>query len=382
MKANRLKELLPKYYKRDITVAEREELWLLMVELPEEVVSSMVDETIVVDMAAPFEKENLRGAIRSEAGMVLENRKPLFRRWYPYAAAALIAGVLSVAVLKLDVWNADAMVEVATAPVDITLPDDKALVKLGDGSVFVVNDSLDRLETKDVAVQRISEGVYRFDVLAWPTVKEEFLSFSTPKGVSNQVILSDGTKVWLNSSSQLLVSSNYKAGTRKVKLIGEAYFEVAKQEKSPFEVYAKEAKVTVLGTVFNIRAFENELETKTTLSEGIVRISHKGKDLVLSPGQQAITIAEKNGIRVLQVEVDQETGWKEGYFRFSEQPLEVILDELKRWYDVDEVLFQKKVPSRLTLSFARTRSLADILKRIEGVASVQIEVKGRRIIVK
>ncbi|MBL1409489.1 FecR family protein [Sphingobacterium faecale] len=382
MEANRLKELLPKYYKRDITVTEREELWRLMVDLPEEVVSSMVDETIVVDMAAPFEKENLRGAIRAEAGLVPENRKTHFRKWYPYAAAVLIAGVLSVAVLKLDFWKADSAVEVAVTPVDITLPDDKALVKLGNGSVFVVSDSLDRLETKDVAVQRVSEGIYLFDVLPQPDHKEEFLSFSTPKGVSNQVILSDGTKVWLNSSSQLLVSSNYKAGTRKVKLVGEGYFEVAKQKESPFEVSAKEAKVTVLGTVFNIRAFENELETKTTLSEGTVRISHKGKDLVLAPGQQAITVAEKNGIRVQQVEVDQETGWKEGYFRFSEQPLEVILDELTRWYDIDEVLFQKKVHSRITLSLARTRSLADILKRIEGVASVQIEVKGRRIVVK
>jgi len=194
--------------------------------------------------------------------------------------------------------------------------------------------------------------------------------------------LSDGTKVWLNSSSQLLVSSKYKAGTRKVKLVGEGYFEVAKGKESPFEVSAKEAKVTVLGTVFNIRAFQNELETKTTLSEGTVRISHKGKDLVLAPGQQAITVAEKDGIRVQQVEVDQEIGWKEGYFRFSEQPLEVILDELTRWYDIDEVLWQKKVSSRLTLSFARTRSLSDILKRIERVANVQIEVKERRIIVK
>jgi ferric-dicitrate binding protein FerR (iron transport regulator) len=365
-----------------MTVAEQEELWRLMVELPEEVVSSAVDETIVVDMAAPFGKEDLRDVIRSEAGMTPKYRKTVFRRLYPYAAAVLIVGVLSVAILKLDFWNADSTVAVALAPVDITLPDNKALIKLSDGSVLVVNDSLDRLETAAVAVQRVADGVYRFEALPQQDGIEEYQSFSTPKGVSSQVILPDGTKIGLNSSSEIFVSSNYKKGNRKIKLLGEAYFEVVKQVESPFEVYVKDTKVKVLGTVFNIRSFPDERETKTTLTEGSVRIAHKDSELVLRPGQQAVTYSTRAGIKVQQVDVEQETGWKDGYFRFYEQPLNVILDELTRWYDIDEVLWQRSVSSRISLSFARTRSLNDLLKRIERVANVQIEVRERRIIVK
>ncbi|TDQ72260.1 FecR family protein [Sphingobacterium yanglingense] len=381
MGTTRFKELWVKYNAGTLLDEERIVFEELLLSLSEAEISKAIDEMIEVDMGIHYASDAVFEQIEARVGKE-EPRNTRRFAWVRYAAAVLIAGVLSVGIMKLDFWKAESTLDVTTIPVDITLPDDKALVKLGDGSVFVVNDSLDRLETKDVAVQRIGEGVYRFDVLAEPGAKEEFLSFSTPKGVSNQVILSDGTKIWLNSSSQLLVSSNYKRGTRKVKLVGEAYFDVAKQPNSPFEVESKETKIWVLGTVFNIRSLADQSETKTTLSEGSVRVSHKNKQLVLKPGQQAITLEADDSITILQVDVDQEVGWKEGYFRFSEQPLEVILSELARWYDIDEVVWKKRVRSNITLSFGRTRSLSDILKRIERVAKVQIEVEERRIIVK
>lgn len=381
MGTTRFKELWVKYNAGTLLAEERIVFEELLLSLSEAEISKVIDETIEVDMGIHYASDVVFEQIEARVGKE-EPRNTRRFAWVRYAAAVLIAGVLSVSIVKLDFWKEDNGVELAVGPLDITLPDDKALVKLGDGSVFVVNDSLDRLETEAVAVERIGEGVYRFDVLAEPGAKEEFLSFSTPKGVSNQVILSDGTKIWLNSSSQLSVSSNYKRGTRKVKLVGEAYFDVAKQPNSPFEVESKETKIRVLGTVFNIRSLADQSETKTTLSEGSVRVSHKNKQLVLKPGQQAITLEADDSITILQVDVDQEVGWKEGYFRFSEQPLEVILNELARWYDIDEVVWKKRVRSNITLSFGRTRSLSDILKRIERVAKVQIEVEERRIIVK
>ncbi len=377
----RFKELWVKYNAGTLLPEECVVFDELLLSLSEEELNRVIDETIEVDMGIHYARDVVFERIEECVGK--EQPRSIRRlAWVRYAAAVLIVGIVSVGLMKLDFWKEVPTADLAATPVDITLPDDKALVKLSDGSVFVVNDSIDGFETKDVAVQRIGEGVYRFDVLSQPGTKEEFLSFSTPKGVSNQVILSDGTRIWLNSSSQLLVSSNYKMGPRKVKLIGEAYFDVAKKQNSPFEVESKETKIRVLGTVFNIRSLANESETKTTLSEGSVRVSHKNKQLVLKPGQQAVTLETDDNIAVLQVEVDQEMGWKDGYFRFSEQPLEVILNELARWYDIDEVVWKRRVQSNITLSFGRTRSLSDILKRIERVAKVQIEVKERRIIVK
>lgn len=352
----------------------------MLLQIPEEELSDIVDDTIKVDMGARFEKESVLQAIRSEIRSTIPERKSYIRRFYPYAAAVLLLGLISLAVVRFADWSGETARIDSVASADITLPDDQALVKLDDGSVFVVNDSLDRLETADIKVERVAEGVYNLEVFPQQG-REEFQSFSTPKGVSNQIILADGTKIWLNSSSQILVSSNYGQGTRKVKLIGEAYFEVAKRKDLPFEVSAKETKVHVLGTMFNIRSLAQEAETRTTLTEGSVGVFHNDKSLTLRPGQQAITTGQA-GIAVQEVDVDQATAWKDGYFRFDEQPLGVILNELIRWYAIEDIVWQKRVPSSISLSFGRSRSLVDILKRLEKVAGVELEIKERRIFVK
>ncbi|MDR2282685.1 MAG: FecR domain-containing protein [Sphingobacterium sp.] len=377
----RFKELWVKYNAGTLLPEERIVFEELLLSLSEEEVSRVIDETIEVDMGIHYARDVVFERIEERVGKE-QPRSTRRLAWVRYAAAVLIAGIVSVGLMKLDFWKEEPTTDLAVTPVDITLPDDKALVKLGDGSVFVVNDSLDRLETKDVAVQRIGEGVYRFDVLAQPGTKEEFLSFSTPKGVSNQVILSDGTKIWLNARSKLEVSSYYEGnGKREVRLMGEGYFEVAHNKQRPFRVQIEGAVVEVLGTSFNIQTGNREKTAATTLIEGSVSVRNDGSKLILSPGEQAYVQQGVAGLQKKKVDVRTVVAWKNGYFSFVDRPIEEVVEELVNWYDVDGVEWRKKSKEKVTASLTRTRSLGELLTKLEMISTLKFTIKERRIVV-
>lgn len=373
--------MLEKRYQQELSTAEQAEFDQLMDLLSEEIVSRIIDETIPVDMQMPFDKKRVFAEMRSEMN-VNSSSRTRSGSWLKYAAALLLVGGLGFWFYQKDVDKAVDQTAVSDFT-EVTLPEDHATVRLDNGDVYVVDESLDRLEISGVQVQRLEEGVYRFDVTAGSLdKKEEFYTFATPKGISNQVILSDGTKVWLNSSSQIQVSSHYNSGKRQVKVIGEAYFEVTNRSNQPFTLFAKGTIISVLGTMFNVCAWPALSEVETTLAEGKVQVSNPYNTLLLNPGQQAITSVNTEAIQKRAVDVDQVLAWKDGYFKFTEQPLELILEELLRWYDVDGVEWGRRTTDRLTLSLTRSRNLSELLKKIEMIADVELEVRERRIIVK
>lgn len=160
---------------------------------------------------------------------------------------------------------------------------------------------------------------------------EEYNRLITPRGGEYTVILSDGTKVWLNSESELKYPVHFTGDERKVCLKGEAYFAVTRQNGHKFVVAVGEAQVTVLGTEFNVRNYQNE-SLAATLVKGSVRVKHgNGLACELKPGQQAVIGA--GGIQVKNVETVYYTAWKDGFFMYEDRALEEILHELSRWYD-------------------------------------------------
>jgi len=219
----------------------------------------------------------------------------------------------------------------------------------------------------------------------------EQLTMSTPRGGTYQVILSDGTSVWLNAASSLKFPSTFSGQTiRKVQLSGEAYFEVAKQSGTPFIVVTDQQEVEVMGTHFNINSYSDNEDTKTTLLEGAVKVSPLGnfngnKNIALSeyamllkPGQQALQ--KGNRIAVKQADVEQAMAWKEGWFCFKSTSLQGLLSEASKWYDLD-VVYEGKIPAdHFTGKVPRSATLGKFIKMME-LSDINIKIEGRKMII-
>ena len=201
------------------------------------------------------------------------------------------------------------------------------------------------------------------DSLADKAVAVEKSWIVVPRGGEYQLILPDGTKVWLNSDSKLEFPNTFVGDERRVKLAGEAYFEVAKNKAKPFRVEVDRVEVVVLGTSFNIHAYDEAV--KTTLVEGAVKLNVAGKAYSLSPGFEANV--DQGGVRIVKSDVYEQIAWKDGRFVFREKRLEEVMSILSRWYDFtydcqSEELRQMTLTAKLR-KFDRVEDIFDILKR-------------------
>lgn len=156
-----------------------------------------------------------------------------------------------------------------------------------------------------------------------------------PKGQVNQVFLADGTRIWVNSQSKLTIPSVFASNERVVKLSGEAFFEVAKDAGRPFKVEVKGQRIEVLGTTFNVRAYPNQKEVQTTLSDGKIMLFAGDQTATLTPGQQSVYNIETNRLLVSQVNPINFNSWKEGRFEFQNEDLVEVFKVVERWYDVE-----------------------------------------------
>ena len=202
----------------------------------------------------------------------------------------------------------------------------------------------------------------------------------TPKGGQYQVRLPDGTKVWLNAASSLTYPASFSVfNDRRVKLIGEAYFEVAKDKNKPFLVSTKRQTIEVLGTHFNVNSYSDEASTKTTLLEGAVKIVTNNSTKILKPGQEADVAVE---IIISEVNTEETIAWKNGYFRFDDEKLESVMRKIARWYDVD-VTYQDEALKNELFAAVTTRfaNVSGLLKMLEETGDVKFNIKGREIII-
>lgn len=205
-------------------------------------------------------------------------------------------------------------------------------------------------------------------------------TLSTPRGGQYQITLPDGTAVWLNAASKLVFPTAFTGKDRVVKLTGEAYFEVAANERQPFIVMANEMEVSVLGTHFNVKAYGDESFAKTTLLEGKVKVGVNNKHVLLKPGQQA-KMNNAGAMNVIAVNVDDVVAWKNGTFSFDDVTIAEVLQQLARWYDV-EIVYPDGVPNGLFRGEIDKKSdIATVLKILE-VSGVKFTVEGHKILVR
>jgi ferric-dicitrate binding protein FerR (iron transport regulator) len=214
-----------------------------------------------------------------------------------------------------------------------------------------------------------------------------------PHGGEYIIILTDGTKVWLNSESTLEYTVPFEEDKREVTLQGEAYFEVAPDVTRPFTVKTNKMNIRVLGTHFNVTAYKDENTVKTTLVEGSVEVSpsithdpvllsrQSFSHMVLKPGQQA-SINDKGELKINDVNIDLYTAWTQGYFVFENEPLSLIFHKLSRWYDI-EVLFKGTQAENELFSgkLPRFENFGVLLEMIRKVSKVEIKMDEKTIII-
>jgi len=254
----------------------------------------------------------------------------------------------------------------------------KAVLVLGSNEkVELGSNAADSLLQLDVAAKQ--EGNTLVYAHRLPAKTEEYNRLITPRGGEYSVILADGTKVWLNAESELRYPVAFSAHERKVYLKGEAYFSVTKQEDQPFVVCVGETRVTVLGTEFNVRSYQDEA-LAATLVKGKVRINNGGHHCCLLPGRQAVV--KPDGILVREVETILYTAWKEGYFIYREKTLEDILKELSRWYDFT-YRYQKRElgEMKLTAKLRKFDRVEDIFNILRGTGRLDFAIQGKNVTV-
>jgi ferric-dicitrate binding protein FerR (iron transport regulator) len=210
---------------------------------------------------------------------------------------------------------------------------------------------------------------------------EKLLSVTTPRGKDYHLTLSDGTQVWLNADSKLEFPKHFNGNQRRVKLQGEAYFEVAKNVGKPFMVETDFFNTTVLGTTFNIKAYTQK-DANIVLIEGSVKVAAKGKQSVtLTPGQQLSVLNSQFSVK--EVDTYPYTQWREGFFYFENQTLFEIMQELGRWYNVN-IAFDDPLKMNVRLHFVakRSQSLAEAIKNMNDLNVVNIELTSDAVIIK
>ncbi|WP_184549685.1 FecR family protein [Mucilaginibacter sp. FT3.2] len=232
---------------------------------------------------------------------------------------------------------------------DVLPGGNKAVLTLANGKTITLDSAKNGLLASQGSahIKKTRDGqlIYEDGKPGAADVAAEMNTVSTPRGGQYQLVLNDGSKVWLNSASSLSFPAVFKGKTREVEITGEAYFEVAKNAKMPFRVKVNNTVVEVLGTHFNIMAYNDEAEMKTTLLEGSVKINNKQYSSLLKPGQQA-TLGQSGPIKVTDnPDVDDAVAWKEGIFQFRDAGLETIMRQAARWYDV-QVSFTGKTPTK------------------------------------
>ncbi|TCC87926.1 FecR family protein [Pedobacter frigiditerrae] len=265
---------------------------------------------------------------------------------------------------------------------------DKAILTLANGRQIILDKNASTLVVDSIAgisIKKTANGELVYEILNVANSTNstnQFNTIATPRGSQYTVVLQDGSKVWLNASSSLKYPLVFNGDKRKVELNGEGYFEVAKNKEKPFIVHTANQDVEVLGTHFNINAYPEEKETKTTLLEGKVRVSTANEKALMKPGEQVVNFKSGNTLKSAMLEDASESiAWKNGLFLFNHEDLYGIMSKVSRWYNV-EVEYKGNFNNQYySGTISKFGEVIDVLKIMQLTGSVKFKIEGRRIIV-
>lgn len=372
-----------------------EELRLVIAELAKDKIDAVYHDLLLQQLAQPVRPEEITSELKvkldEQLAVILADNNynaakagsvgKTFTIYYKYVAAVLL--VLS---FGFYFYNQQRNKEFALAQLDQIPIGNTAVLTLADGKKIMLLDASNGklAEQSGVEIFKNNDGQLSYTQVKDPgnQINAGLNTIETPKGGQYQLLLPDGTKVWLNTASSLSYPASFSAKKiREVELSGEAYFEVMKLAGKPFRVKTDQQLVEVLGTHFNVNSYKDERVSYTTLLEGQVRVSSFGQLEILKPGQQA-TITQKQ-IQINNIDPEESIAWKNGYFQFNDEKLESIMRKVARWYDV-EIVYDDPELKKVTFAGLTNRFLkvSDLLNTLKMTKEVDFEVKGRSIRVK
>ncbi|TJZ63069.1 FecR family protein [Sphingobacterium olei] len=381
--------LLRKYQEKKASKEEVDFLiaYYQLFELQEDILVRMVEQ----------DKETLGGEIRAKVDEMIREqedardtrRRPL---WYQSPFVALLAATL-LCVALFAYWRyvpeKEEEVQIMRVNTESIHPGkDDAVLTLADGTQLILNNEADGIISHQagVTVEKTGDGELVYHMKAQGEVVEN--TIQTPRGGQYRLVLSDGTKVWLNAASSIRFPTAFVANERRVDISGEVYFEVKSDNKRPFKVFSDNQMIEVLGTHFNVNTYKEETSNKTTLLEGSIKITKLDKDRrpmvhiskVLQSGQQALISPVNNHIVVESSQNEDAVAWKNGYFKFNRDDLQTIMRQVARWYDV-EVEYQGELSrDQFVGEIKRGENIEEVL-RILKLNRINVTIIGRKVII-
>ena len=376
--------------------ADRRRLLAYLDSTDDEVLRRQMEDRFREDMTVPRAHPDMEQRLLS---LIHENIRPTenktrlfsFAGWKKWAAAAVLLLIAGKLVFDLAGHSATPPKPVtnlsrAVAATDRPPGTRNATLTLGDGTKI----TLDSAANGSLAQQGGTKVIKLNGQIAYTGKTSDneaplFNTISTARGNQYMLILSDGTKVWLNAASSMRFPTAFKGNERKVEITGEAYFEIARNPAMPFKVIAGGGEIRVLGTQFNVNAYADESTVKTTLLEGAVAVQKENARLVLSPGQQAkfrpqpqSTNSEKTITLLKDIDTGHETAWKDGFFWFDNTDIHTLMRQVSRWYDV-EVEFKGEISDDgFSGKVSRNVPLSKLLKVLEQY-EINFKIDGKHI---
>lgn len=330
-------------------------------------------------------KESIQSDLINAIQSQRRKRVIITRTWY--AAAATIILLLSSGLYFFNFNRTKQALVTTESPRfknDVLPGDNKAVLTFDDGSQINLDEAQNGVLVNDnnIAIKKTGEGQLEYSAGEKLVKTISYNTLSTPMGGQYQLVLPDGSKVWLNSGSSIRFPTAFVEPERIVELKGEAYFEIAKNKKMPFIVKTNNSMdIKVLGTQFNVMAYEDETNIKTTLVEGSVEVLKETGVTLLEPGQAAVLNRGTGKIKVSNVDIEDAIAWKNGEFIFSNENIESIMRKVSRWYDID-VIYQGNLSNKdFVGTISRNKKISEILKMLELTGAVHFRIDGRRVTV-
>lgn len=367
------RSLIKRYKDKTATDAELEVFMQLTREgkLDEYLTEDIDYESAITDEQTHFQEVGVRGTVI---------------RWLPrVAAAASVLVIFSVGLYLYYHTTRDEKVQVSSLS-DIPPGGNKAILTLSDGTKINLNAVANGqiAQQTGIVIRKAADGQLVYEVTNKGSLQGSisFNTISTPYGGQYKVLLPDGTSVWLNAASSLQYPTRFTGNSRQVTLIGEGYFEVAKDRGKPFTVKTDKQTVKVLGTHFNVNAYGDEEAVVTTLLEGSVQVVPDAafRPLTLKPGQQMLLTDATPTIK--SVDTEETIDWKNGDFIFADEDIKSIMRRIARWYDVEVIYQNGTVPdASFTAQVSRNKNVSEVLQVLELTGAVHFRIEGRKITV-
>ncbi|MGN6164297.1 MAG: FecR domain-containing protein [Flavisolibacter sp.] len=383
------KELLDRYLTDTLSIEERKR-FAEALEQPQfkDELEKALEESFMADTyttaGKPDRNKRLHQLLQqklSKYNRELQTEKPhrifYVSRWM--AAAVLLLVIGSAAYFFWPKTNSQPIATRSIEKTNDILPGrEGAILSLSDGTKIV----LDNAKNGALALQGNVQIVKQNGQILYKGKNGEALynNISTERGRMWSVALSDGTKVWLNAESSLHYPLTFTGSERLVEMTGEAYFEVAHNASMPFKVKVGDQVVEVLGTHFNINAYANEPSMRTTLLEGLVRISKGNSKELIHPNEEAAVSSNSTNIQITKVDAQDAIAWKNGYFSFHNADLKTVMRQLSRWYDID-VVYENNIPHfEFEGAIDRSLNLSAVLRILEKTR-VQFKIEDKKLII-